>query len=60
MFPETEFYKLVTKVTHDDENQSFYTVPVVQLNQQTSVEESKYEEKRNNALIIPGDYTSKQ
>ena len=46
-------------VTHDDESESIYTVPVGQCNQHTSVEDSKYEEKRKNALIGPGESISK-
>ena len=51
---EPEFYKLVTTVTHDDEIQNNYTVPVGQCNELTSVNESKYEEIRHNALNCPG------
>ena len=47
-------------VTRDDDSQNIYTVPVGRCNQQTSVEESKYEEKRKNALIVPGKYISKK
>ena len=49
---EPEFYKLVTTVTRNDDSKNIYNVPVRKCNQQTSVEESKYEEKRNNALIF--------
>ena len=59
-FYEPEFYKLVITVTHDDDSQSIYTVNVVRCNQQTSVEESKYEEKSKIALIVPGEYISKK
>ena len=38
----------------------YYNVPVGQCNQQTSVEESEYEDKRKNALIIPGESISKK
>ena len=41
-------------VTHDDDSQNIYTEPVGRFNQQTSVEESKYEEKPKSVLIIPG------
>ena len=37
-----------------------FTVTVGQCNQQTSVEEYKYEEKRNNSLIFPGKSISKK
>ena len=47
-------------VTLDDDSQNIYTVPVVRCNQQTSVEESKYEEKGNNTLIFSGEYISKK
>ena len=53
-FREPELYNLVTTVTRDDDIQNIYTVPVVRCNQQTSVEESKYEEKRKSALIVTG------
>ena len=59
-FRELEFYKLVTMVTCDDESQNTYTVPVGRCNQQTSVEEYKYEEKPKGVLIIPGEYISKK
>ena len=36
------------------------TVPVGQWNRQTSVEDSKYEEKRKNALIVTGESISKK
>ena len=48
----------MTTVTRNDDILNIYTVPVGQYNQQISVEESKYEEKRNNALIFPGESTS--
>ena len=51
---ETELYKLVTTVTRDDDIQNIYTVPVERCIQQTSVEDSKYEEKPKSALIVPG------
>ena len=54
-FCEPEFYKLVTRVTLDDDIQNIYTLPVGLLNQQTSVEESKYEEKCKSVLIFPGE-----
>ena len=47
-------------VTRDDDSQNIYTVPVGQFNQQTSVEDYKYEEKRENVLIVPGEYISKK
>ena len=52
-FRESEFYKLVTTITCDDNSQNIYTVPVGKCNQKTSVEYSKYEEKLKNALIFP-------
>ena len=51
---EPKFYKLVITVTCDDENQNNYTVHVGRWNQQTSVEQSKCEEKPKNVLIVPG------
>ena len=42
-------------VTRDDNIKNIHIVPVGQFNQQTSVEESKYEEKRKNELISPGE-----
>ena len=50
----------MTTVTRDDDSKNIYTAPVGRCNQQTSVEESKYEEKRKNALIVPGKYISKK
>ena len=47
-------------VTRDDYSQNIYTVPVGQCNQQTSVEESKYEEKRKNTFIVPVESISKK
>ena len=43
----------MTTVTRDDDSQNTYTVPVGRCNQQTSFEDSKYEDKRKNALIVP-------
>ena len=57
---EPWLYKLVTTVTHDDDIQNMYTVPVWQCNELTSVDESKYEEKRQNSLICPSEYISKK
>ena len=37
-----------------------YYLPFGRCIQQTSVEDSKYKEKRNNALIVPGGYISKK
>ena len=48
----------MTKVTRDDDSKDIYTVPVEQCNIQTSVEESKHEEKLKNAIIVTGEYTS--
>ena len=57
---ESEFYKLVTTVTLDDDSTAIYTVSVGRCNGQTSDDESKYEEKRENALIGPGESISKK
>ena len=46
----------MTTVTRDYDSQNIYTVPIGQCNQETSVEEFKYEEKQKNALIVPGGY----
>ena len=59
-FCEPEFYSIVTTVTRDDDSQNIYTVPVGGCNQQKLVEEYKYEEKRKNALIVPGESISKK
>ena len=59
-FHEPEFYKLVKTVTRDDDSKMFYSLPVGQCNEQTPVEESKYEEKRKIALTVPGGYISKK
>ena len=58
-FREPEFYKLVTTAKRDYYSKNIYTVPVGQCNKETSVEESKYEEKLKTALIVPGEYISK-
>ena len=50
----------MTTVTRDDDSQNIYTVPVGRWNQQTSGEESKYEEKPKSALIVPGESISKK
>ena len=47
-------------VTCHDDSQNIYNVPVGICNQQTSYDESKYEEKRNSALIGPGKSISKK
>ena len=57
---EPQFYKIVTTVTCDDGNLNIYTVPVVQCNELTSVDESKYEEKRQHSLICPGESIPKK
>ena len=41
----------MTTVTHDDNSEDIYTVPVGRWNQQTPVEDSKYK----NALSVPGE-----
>ena len=48
----------MTTVTRDDGSQNIYTVHFGQCNQQTSVEDYKYEEKPKSVLIVPGEYTS--
>ena len=45
----------MTKVTRDDDSQHTYTVPIRGCYQKTSVEEYKYEEKNNSALIVSGE-----
>ena len=52
-FREPEFYKLVTTVIIYDDSQDIYTVPVGRYNKHTSVEDPKYEDKPNSALIVP-------
>ena len=52
---EPEFYKLVKTVTIDYDSQNMYTVSVSQCNEQTSDDESKYENIRKNALLDPGE-----
>ena len=47
-------------LTRDDDSQNIYTVPVGKWNEQTSYDESKYEEKHKNALIVPGESISKK
>ena len=59
-FREPEFYNLVTMVIRDDDSKNVYTVTVVQCNQHTSVEQSKYEEKCTSVLFVPGEYISKK
>ena len=44
----------MTAVTRDDGGQNSYTVPVGQCNEQTSVEDYKYEKKLKIVLIGPG------
>ena len=50
------FYNLVTTITRDDDSPNVYTVRIGGCNVLTSVDESKYEEKRQNSLICPGEY----
>ena len=57
---EPELYKPVTTVTRDDEIPNIYTVPVGRCNVYTSVDESKYEEIHQKALICPGESISKK
>ena len=59
-FYEPEFYKLLTTVTRDNDSENIYTLPFGKYNQQASVEESKYEEKRNSVLIVLGGSISKK
>ena len=55
---EPEFYKIVTTVTRDDDTKNIYNVTVGRWNEHTPDDESKYEEKRKNELIGPGEYIS--
>ena len=50
----------MTTVTCDYDSQNIYSVPVGQRKKHTSVEESKYEEKRNNELIFSSESISKK
>ena len=50
----------MTTVTCYDDSQNIYNVPVGQCNELTSVDESKYEKKRQNSLICPGESISKK
>ena len=50
----------MTTVTRDDDGQNIYTVPNGQCNEQTSYDESKYEDKCKNALIDPSESISKK
>ena len=50
----------MTTLTCDDYSQNIYTVPVGQCNQQTSVEESKYEDKPKSVLTVPVGSISKK
>ena len=47
-------------VTRDYDRKNIYIVPVGRCNEQTSDDESKYEEKPKNALIGPGESISKK
>ena len=47
-------------VTRDDDSQNIYTVSIGQYNELTSYDESKYEDKHQNALICPREYISKE
>ena len=51
---------MVTTVTYDYDSQNIYDLRVGRCNQQTSVEESKYEDKSNSKLIGPGESISKK
>ena len=57
---EPEFYNLVTTATRDNDSPNIYTVPVGRCDLQTLVDESKYEEIHQNALIFTGDSISKK
>ena len=46
----------MTTVTRGDDSPNIYTLPVGRCDLQTSVDESKYEEIHQNALICPGEY----
>ena len=46
----------MTTVTCDDDRPNIYTVPVGWSNLQKPVDESRYEEIHQNALICPGGY----
>ena len=48
----------MTTATRDYNIQNIYNVPVGRRNEQTSDDEYKYEEKRKNALIGPGESIS--
>ena len=50
----------MTTATGDDESPNIYTVPVGRYNLLTSVDESKYEDIHQNALMFPGAYISKK
>ena len=50
----------MTTATRDYNSQNIYNVPVGRRNEQTSDDEYKYEEKRKNALIGPGESISKK
>ena len=45
----------MTTVACDDVSKNIYTVPVGRCNEQSSDDDSKYEEKLKNALIFPGE-----
>ena len=49
----------MTTVTRDDDSPNIYTVTFGWFNLQTSVEESKYEDIHQNALICPGGSSQK-
>ena len=49
----------MTTVTRDYDSQSNFSVPVGRCNQQTSVEDSKCEEKPKSVWIVPGTSISK-
>ena len=50
----------MTTVTRYGDSRNIYTVPVGLCNELTSVNESKYEDKHQKALICPGESVSKR
>ena len=48
----------MTTVTRDNDKKNIYNVTVGRWNEHTPDDESKYEEKRKNELIGPGEYIS--
>ena len=50
----------MTTVTRYDDGQNIFTVPVERCNENTSVEESRYEKMRRNSIIGPGCFIPKK